>query len=139
MLAAIKQRRQFLTFTLIGVINTLFYLVLFNAFRLLGIGPFVANALAVVLSITFSFWANSRFTFRVDHGSQRSRRFAEFASVFVLTLIMSNIALWVLFRVIDEPTQFQESAALVIAGGGLFVVRYVIMSAWVFNPARSAS
>jgi len=128
--------RQFLIFITIGVINTALYLVLFNVFRL-SMGPFAANGAAVALSISFSYWANSRFTFRVSGTGRRVRRFAEFAAVFVVTLLVSNAALWALFQIVDDPSAVQESTALVVAGGGLVVVRFVIMRGWVFDPARA--
>ena len=130
--------REFLTFTIIGAVNTILYLLLYNVFRASGLGPFSANGIAVAISITFSFWANSKFTFRVVHGNQRMRRYLEFSGVFVSTLILSNTALWVLFRVVEKPTSLQENAALVIAGGALVVVRFFVMRAWVFNPERAA-
>lgn len=91
----------------------------------------------MLISIAFSFWASSRFTFRVRHGNLRTRRFVEFTNVYAGTLAMSNTALWVLFQTVGDPTSVQESSALVLAGGGLLVVRFAVFRAWVFNPARA--
>lgn len=132
------QLRQFATFVVIGAINTAFYVTLYNSLRVAGVGPFVANGIAVMISITFSFWANSRFTFKMHDAPGSRRRYLEFAGVFLSTLVLSNGALWVLFRVVGRPTAVQESIVLVASGTALFVVRFAIMRAWVFNPNRSA-
>ena len=43
--------RQFITFTFVGIANTVFYLILFNGLRMSGLVPFTANGVAVVVSI----------------------------------------------------------------------------------------
>jgi len=129
--------RQFVKFTLVGIVNTVLFLMLFNVLRLSGVGPFVANGFAVILSIAFSFWANTRFTFKVDHGDRQARRLVEFATVFIATLAVSSAALLFLFRVIDQPSYLQESSVLAITGGAFSVVRFLVMRAWVFNPRRA--
>lgn len=68
--------RQFLRFGAIGVINTLIHLgVVLSLVEVCAMGPLMANGLAFVAANVFSFWANSRFTFRAITTWKRYSRF----------------------------------------------------------------
>ncbi|MCC8997043.1 MAG: GtrA family protein [Nitrosomonas sp.] len=68
--------RQFIGFSLIGVINTVIHLVLVTGLvEILLIHPMLANALAFIGANLFSFWANSRWSFQTALTRQRYTRF----------------------------------------------------------------
>lgn len=126
-------RRQLVLFIAIGGINTLFYLGVFNGLRL-TLDAYAANALAVTMSILFSFWANRRFTFQFSGAERGSRQLALFALIFLVTLGVSSGALAILFAVVDDPSVLQENIFLVGSSGALVLVRFELIRRWVFNP-----
>lgn len=87
---------QFLRFAAIGVLNTLIHLsVVMGLVESGALPPVPANGMAFVAANLFSFWANSRFTFRV---APSLRRYSRFLSVSIagllLALATSLIAEW---------------------------------------------
>lgn len=87
---------QFLRFASIGVINTLIHLGVVTSLVESGaLPPVPANGIAFVAANLFSFWANSRFTFRAAPSLRRYGRFL-FVSVagLLLTLLSSQIGEW---------------------------------------------
>lgn len=130
--------REFVVFVAVGATNTVFYFLVFNLFRL-ALASQMANALAVAISVTFSFWANRRFTFRYAGSDRGMRQFAEFAVVFLLTLAISSGALAILFSTRSDVSVVAENIALVVSSGVLVIVRFWIMRNWVFDHDRSAS
>ncbi len=72
----LKFGRQFFGFSIAGVVNTLIHLaVVTSLVQLFGIYPVLANGLAFAVANTFSFWANSRWTFRTPMSAKRYLRF----------------------------------------------------------------
>lgn len=87
---------QFLRFASIGVLNTLIHLGVVTGLVESGVlSPVPANGMAFVVANLFSFWANSRFTFRAVPSLQRYGRFL-FVSLagLLLTLLASLIGEW---------------------------------------------
>jgi putative flippase GtrA len=124
------------TFVTVGAVNTVLYFLLFNLLRL-GLPAFGANTVAVAISIGFSFWANRRFTFRWSGSHRGWRQFVEFGLVFVVTLLISNGALALLFSIRDSASVLEENLALIVSSGILVLVRFWIMRGWVFDPDRT--
>jgi putative flippase GtrA len=82
--------RQLTGFSLIGVVNTLIHLMIVTGLvEFLGISPVPANGLAFICANLFSFWANSRWSFRIIATRQRYLRFF---TVSLLGLVISLIA-----------------------------------------------
>lgn len=68
--------RQFVQFCAVGLVNTCIHLLVVVAGVESGLaGPMPANVMAFCCANTFSFWANSRFTFRAGLAWNRWRRF----------------------------------------------------------------
>jgi putative flippase GtrA len=128
--------RQALTFALVGLANTIWYFLVFNVLRL-ALPPYSANALAVSASITFSFWANRRFTFRLAGAKGVGRQFALYAGVFILTLVVSSGSLAILFASAAEVTRLAENVALIASSAILVSVRFVIVRRWVFSETTA--
>lgn len=77
----------FLRFALIGVLNTgLHFILLVLLVEKMGVWPPLANATAFFGTNLFSYFANSRFSFRIDINSNRYVRF------FLISLIGVVIA-----------------------------------------------
>jgi putative flippase GtrA len=89
--------RKFLTFGIIGVINTLihmgiywiFYNVVFQEGTSSGVAAFVSNTVAFIGASTFSYFANAVFTFTPTRRS--AVQFSIVLLVFLVRLLISNL------------------------------------------------
>jgi putative flippase GtrA len=132
-----RAKRRAITYVAVGVINTTGYFLVYNILRTV-FGPFTANTLSVAASITFSFWANRRFTFERRGRERVARQFTAFSLMFVMTLLLSNVALFVLFRVHPDPALWLENVALIGSSAMLLGVRYLLMRR-IFRPRGVAA
>lgn len=81
-----------LIFAGIGVLNTLLDLVLYVVFSsVFGIPKAGANIMSTSLALVFSYFMNSRFTFKAQKFTRRS---------FILYIVVTLFGLWVLQTVI---------------------------------------
>lgn len=82
--------RQLTGFSLIGVANTLIHLMMVTGLvELLSVHAVAANGMAFITANLFSFWVNSRWSFRVAVTCQRYMRFL---AVSLLGLTVSLLA-----------------------------------------------
>jgi putative flippase GtrA len=82
--------RQFTGFSLIGIVNTLIHLAIVTGLvELFSVYPVLANGIAFISANLFSFWANSRWSFRTAISRQRYLRFL---AVSLLGLTISLLA-----------------------------------------------
>ncbi len=89
--------RKFLTFGIIGVINTLIHMLIYWVFyNLVFLGPltsapsaFLANTIAFISASTFSYFANAVLTFKPENKS--TRQFGAVMLVFLVRLLISNL------------------------------------------------
>ena len=127
--------RQFVTFALVGIAATGVFVVTYNLARL-GTSPFVANAVAIIVSALANYALNRRITFGIRSRSRWARQLAEFSIVGAVTMAASTAALALLFQLYPDASQLAENIAVLGATGALFIVRFWAMRNWVFDPAR---
>jgi putative flippase GtrA len=86
--------RQFLKFSGVGAANTLIHLaVTVSLVELWQTNPVIANTLAFLTANAFSYWANSRWSFRAEMSRQRFIRFFIVSIVgLLLTITLSGFA-----------------------------------------------
>ncbi|HHX79639.1 MAG TPA: hypothetical protein GX692_01040 [Acholeplasmataceae bacterium] len=77
--------RNFIIFCIIGIINTLVHLAIFNL--LLAVSTLLANTVAFITASVFSYFANATFTYRskTNHSS-----FIQAMLTFLAKLFLSN-------------------------------------------------
>jgi len=77
--------RSFIIFCIIGIINTLVHLAIYNL--LLNYNIVLANTVAFIIASLFSYWANSTFTYK-----QKMNRISFVAAMvtFFIKLLLSN-------------------------------------------------
>lgn len=95
--------------------------------------PFAANSWSVAICIGFSFYGNRRFTFEHVGTRRVARQFAEFAVMFLATLLISNAALAFVLAIRPDATRLVENLALLLSSGSLVVVRFWLMKYWIFR------
>jgi len=87
--------RQFTGFSLIGIVNTLIHLVIVTGLvELFSVYSVLANGIAFISANLFSFWANSRWSFRAVISTQRYLRF--------LTVSLLGLAVSLLASIVSE-------------------------------------
>lgn len=122
---------QFSRFVVVGVLATVVYFGAYNLARI-WLEPFTANGVAVAASVVVNFGANRRWTFQIRGAAGRVREALQFLAVLALTFAVSTGGLVLLFAFTGEPGRTAENAALLIANGALFVVRFWLLRSWVF-------
>ncbi|MFH9401588.1 glycosyltransferase [Streptomyces sp. NPDC017638] len=127
--------RQLVGFCLVGGLSTLFYLLLYSAFRQAA-GPQTANALALLVSAVANTAANRRLTFGVRGRGGAVRHQAQGLVVFGIGLVLTSGSLIALNAAGDSPAHATELAVLIAANLAATVLRFLLFRAWVF-PDRA--
>ncbi|MFJ3663548.1 glycosyltransferase [Streptomyces sp. NPDC090119] len=123
--------RQLVGFCVVGGLSTLFYLLLYSAFRQFG-GSQFANALALLLSALANTAANRRLTFGVRGRGGAVRHQAQGLVVFAIGLALTSGSLAALNAATSSPAHTTEIAVLVVANLAATVLRFLLFRAWVF-------
>lgn len=77
--------RAFIIFCIIGTINTLVHLAVFNL--LIDVNTLFANTVAFIVASVFSYWANATFTYQT---TMKHSTFVASMVTFVVKLLLSN-------------------------------------------------
>ncbi|MFJ3093675.1 glycosyltransferase [Streptomyces hydrogenans] len=127
--------RQLVGFCVVGVLSTLFYLVLYSLFRL-GTGAQLANAGALLVSAVANTAANRRLTFGVRGRDRAVRHQAQGLVVFAIGLVLTSGSLAALGAATGDPAHSTELAVLVVANLAATVLRFLLFRLWVFPERR---
>lgn len=100
-------RRTFIVFCIIGVLNTLVHLSVYNL--LMSLGTLVANTIAFIIASLFSYWANSTFTYKTK---MSNNSFIASMITFIVKLGLSD-GLTLLFEYIFIRYHYQELIKLI--------------------------
>ncbi|WP_327696313.1 bifunctional glycosyltransferase family 2/GtrA family protein [Streptomyces sp. NBC_00459] len=123
--------RQLVGFCVVGGMSTLFYLVLYSAFRGFA-GSQIANALALLVSAVANTAANRRLTFGVTGRGGAVRHQAQGLVVFGIGLALTSGSLAALSAATSDPGHSTELAVLIAANLAATVLRFLLFRAWVF-------
>jgi glycosyltransferase involved in cell wall biosynthesis len=126
----------------IGLLSTLAYAVIYLALRSTSSAA-AANAVALAITAVANTHANRRWTFGLRDRERLLRQHAAGAIVFVLTLALTNGALFLLHEVDPVAAHPLELAVLIGSGVTATVTRYLGLRFWVFThrstrPPRAA-
>ena len=127
--------RRFASFAVVGAISTAAFVALYALARTM-VGPLAANFFALSLTMLFNFAANRKYTFRMTQGAWPVQG-AQYLAVYLLGLGASSGALQVSLTLVSEPPRALETLLAVAAGAVATVIRFVLLSIWVFRPARA--
>jgi putative flippase GtrA len=126
--------RQLVRFSVVGVVSTLAYLVLYSLMRD-GLGAQGANFVALGLTAVGNTAANRRFTFGVRGRTGVARHQFEGLIVFGLGLALTSGSL-ALLHALTSPGRGLELVVLVLANLAATVLRFLLLRGWVFHPRR---
>ncbi|WP_078878027.1 bifunctional glycosyltransferase family 2/GtrA family protein [Streptomyces sp. NBRC 110035] len=127
--------RQLVGFCAVGVLSTLFYLLLYSGFRSFT-GSQTANGLALLVSAVANTAANRRLTFGVRGSGGVVRHQAQGLVVFGIGLVLTAGSLAALNAAAGDPAHSTELAVLIAANLAATVLRFLLFRAWVF-PDRA--
>ncbi len=122
---------QVALFAVIGVLSTVAYAVLYLLLRGF-LGPFWANATALVLTAVANTAANRRITFGVRGRTGAVRHQVQGLVIFGVGLAVTTGALWLLQAATGTPGAVTEMVVLTAANLFVTVMRFVAMRLWVF-------
>ena len=123
--------RRVLTFAAIGAASTAAFVLLYAALREVA-PPLVANALALMLTMGANFLANRRYTFEV-RGGPLFRHAVQYLVAYGLGVGGSTLALGTGLAIAQHPGRVAETGIALASGLVATVIRYVLLSAWVFR------
>ncbi|MEU0578000.1 bifunctional glycosyltransferase family 2/GtrA family protein [Streptomyces griseoincarnatus] len=129
--------RQLVGFCAVGLLSTVFYLLLYSAFRAVT-GAQLANGLALLVSAVANTAANRRLTFRVRGRGGMVRHQAQGLVVLAIGLALTSGSLAALDTASSDPAHSTELAVLVAANLAATVLRFLLFRAWVFPDRGQA-
>ncbi|MBC9714034.1 bifunctional glycosyltransferase family 2/GtrA family protein [Streptomyces sp. TRM66268-LWL] len=124
--------RQLLGFCVVGVLSTLFYLLLYSAFRT-SMGAQLANVAALLVSAVANTAANRRLTFGVRGRERAVRHQAQGLVVFAIGLALTSGSLAALDTAAGRPSHTTELIVLIAANLAATVLRFLLFRIWVFS------
>lgn len=127
---------QLLRFAAIGVASTLAYLVLYALLRL-GVGPQLANLLALLVTAVANTAANRRLTFGVRGSSGLGRHHLQGLVIFGIGLVLTSGSLTLLSGLAAEPPRSVEVVILTVANLVATLVRFLLLRLVFRRPAGS--
>jgi putative flippase GtrA len=125
--------RQLVRFGAVGVLSTAAYLVLYVLLRG-GVGPQVANFVALLVTAVGNTAANRRLTFGVRGGDGAARHQFQGLLVFALGLGLTSGSL-ALLHGLGDPSRGTEVIVLVGANLAATILRFLLLRGWVFRRA----
>ncbi|MFE0477304.1 glycosyltransferase [Streptomyces sp. NPDC058947] len=128
--------RQAVRFAAVGAASTLFYLLLYTAFRP-ALGAQAANALALLAGAVANTAANRRLTFGIRGRGGALRHHLKGLAAFLIGLSLTSGSLAALHHGAPDAGHLVELATLIAANLAATLLRFLLFRAWVF-PARSA-
>lgn len=133
-----RLQRQVASFALVGASTTVLHVLLFLALRD-PLGSIAANAVGLAIATPVNTGLNRLRTFDV-HGRRRLvRDHVQAGVIFLAGLATTSLALFVLGEIWPDRPSLVGVIAVLGANATVTLLRFVLLRAWVFNPARRAS
>lgn len=124
--------RQFMTFVVVGLINTAVSAGLYGVFtRLVHLHPLTANAVAFIVAVTISFTLNRRYTFRGSLGAVH-HQYAKFFAVNIIGLGVSELIIWWLHVILG----LHDFLAFAVATGVVLFWNFGANRWWTFRSSE---
>jgi putative flippase GtrA len=130
--------RELASFAAIGVASTAAYALLYLVLRT-GLGPAVANAMALLITAIGNTAANRRLTFGVRGGRSMLRDQAGGLVALGVALVITTAAVSLLAALVPHAGRALELAVLVLANALATVARFVLLRTWIAGDRRGAS
>jgi putative flippase GtrA len=126
--------RRLVRFAGVGIVSTIAYALLYLAFRQV-IGPFVANALALLLTAVVNTAANRRLTFEVRGSSGLVGDHVVGLLAFGVGLLITSGAL-ALLHAVSRPSRILEVVVLTLANAVATILRFIALQLRIHSARR---
>jgi glycosyltransferase involved in cell wall biosynthesis len=133
--AAPRLQRQVISFALVGVFSTILHMTLFLSLRG-SLGSLRANAIALLVATPVNTALNRMATFSVHGRNRVVRDHLQAGAIFVVALAMTSLAIWTFEHLFPDHGAVVGVIAVLLANGTITLGRFLLLRAWVFNPAR---
>ncbi len=118
--------RQFAGFSLVGIANTLIHLIVVTGLvELFSVHPLPANGMAFISANLFSFWANSRWSFRTAVTGQRYMRF--------FAVSLAGLAISLIAIAVSEALQWHYLAGVFLSFVFLPLITFLAHRNWTWK------
>lgn len=118
---------KFLKFGLVGVINTLITMIVFNGLKFIGVNILVANTIGYICGMINSYLWNNRWVFKSN--TKDVSTISKFIIVNVVAMLINNGILFVLVNEVGINSTISQALAIVITT----VINFVGNKIWTFN------
>jgi putative flippase GtrA len=125
---------QLVRFSAVGAASTVAYVVLYGLLRS-PLGPWWANATALLATMLGNTQANRTWTFRRGGRTGLVRSYATAGIALLTSLATSTLALVAVRAAVDDPSLLIDMVALVPAGLVATISRFLLFRHWIFRPA----
>jgi putative flippase GtrA len=133
--AAPRLQRQVLSFATVGALTTLVHVALFLVLRS-DLGAIGANAVALTVATPVNTALNRLATFRIRGRRRLVRDHAQAGVIYLGGLTMTSIALVAFDAAWPGHPAVVGVVAVLAANATITLLRFLLLRAWVFNPAR---
>lgn len=118
---------KFIKFGLVGVLNTVITIIVFNILRVFGINMVVANSIGYICGMVNSYFWNNRWVFKSN--SKDLKTVLKFIVVNLITMFINNLILILLVQNIGINEFIAQIIALVL----ITVINFIGNKLWTFN------
>ena len=133
--AAPRLQRQVVSLAGVGALTTVLHVALFLALRP-DLGSLTANAVALAVATPVNTTLNRLATFSVRGRRRLLRDHLQAGAIFLAGLAMTSLALWVFGEIWPDRPALVGVIAVLGANATVTLLRFLLLRAWVFNPAR---
>lgn len=118
---------KFIKFGLVGVLNTIITIIVFNILRFTGMNMVIANSIGYICGMINSYFWNNRWVFKSN--SKDIVTIVKFIVVNVITMFINNFILILLVQNLGINEVISQGAALVLT----IVINFIGNKLWTFN------
>lgn len=118
---------KFIKFGLVGVLNTVITIVVFNILRFVGINMIVANSVGYICGMTNSYLWNNKWVFKSN--SKEVGTIIKFIVVNLITMIINNCILILVVQKIGINEVIAQCLALILTT----VINFIGSNIWIFK------
>ena len=129
----IRLSQQIIRFAGVGVLSTALHLGLFAALARGGLGPQVANGVALVLATVFNTGLNRAWTFGVTGRRRLFSHHGQALVIFAITYAATTVALGLLGVLAPAAGTLAQTAVVAVANALSTAARFVAMQRWIFR------
>lgn len=130
-----RLQRQVVSFAAVGATTTIVHVMLFLAWRA-TLGSLWANALALAIATPLNTALNRLLTFDVRGRHRLLRDHGQAGVIFLAGLAMTSLALVTFGEIWPDRPALVGVIAVLGANATVTLARFLLLRAWVFNPAR---